>query len=279
VDGDIILNQSDRKMKIERTLITPDIAKQYLEGNKANRRTRPAVISRYAQEMKAGNWKEETAELIKIADSGLVLDGQHRLFAVIESGKSIAFYVATGVPEEVFDVLDSGVLRSSSDVLHVAGVKYANNMPSIISLFRDVNAYVSGTASHLKLTGREALQEYNEDPDFWDHVASKSIYFYEQFSKLLSPAIIGGLYAVFLKKAGEAEACKFMQQFCSGMDLTNNTIALMRNRLILDKVSNSKIDRKLKVALIIKTWNAYRSGKQKGVLKFVSETELFPVPL
>jgi len=74
-------------MEFKQLTITPSIAKGYLENNQNNRRVKDTKVKLYAREMMAGRWKEGTAEFIKISKAGNVLDGQHRLLAIIMANK------------------------------------------------------------------------------------------------------------------------------------------------------------------------------------------------
>ena len=92
-------------------LITPQMAKALLESNTNNRRPKSPIIMRYASDMQKGLWKQNTAEFIKISKSGQILDGQHRLMAVIKSNTPIIFQVARGLDDNIFDVLDLSLIH------------------------------------------------------------------------------------------------------------------------------------------------------------------------
>lgn len=97
--------------------VTPELAKVIIDhGNYENRKIRPLVVKKYAKAMLDGDWRY-SPETISIADNGRLLNGQHRLLAVIESGVTCKFLFATGFDEEVFKVLDRGTARSAADAL------------------------------------------------------------------------------------------------------------------------------------------------------------------
>lgn len=98
-------------------VITPAMAKDMLDTiNVKNRKQRPAVIARYAAMMSNGEWKL-SPEAIVIANTGRLLNGQHRLSAVVKSGVAVRFLVIRGTNEDVFEVLDRGAVRSTADAL------------------------------------------------------------------------------------------------------------------------------------------------------------------
>jgi uncharacterized protein with ParB-like and HNH nuclease domain len=120
-------------MEFKRTLIMPSLAKEILEKNIKNRRIKQPTIDRYVKDMTIGKWKEDTGEVIKISKSGVVLDGQHRLTALIKANVSLFFHIAYDIEDSVYTVLDSGSLRNSSDSFKIEGVKNSNIIPSIIT--------------------------------------------------------------------------------------------------------------------------------------------------
>jgi len=98
-------------------VITPAMASNMLETiNVKNRKIRPAVVDRYAAMIRNAEWKL-SPEAIVIANTGRLLNGQHRLSAVAKSGEAVRFLVIRGPSEDVFEVLDRGALRSTSDAL------------------------------------------------------------------------------------------------------------------------------------------------------------------
>jgi hypothetical protein len=98
--------------------VTPELAKALLEKNHGNRNLRSHTAARYAAIMKAGNWIA-APEPIVLGKSGRVLNGQHRLSAVIMADVSATFCFITGVEEEAFKVIDRGMTRSTADALSI----------------------------------------------------------------------------------------------------------------------------------------------------------------
>ena len=264
-------------MEFQKVLVTPEIAKGYLSKNKNNRRFKNPTVSRYSDDMQNGRWKENTGELIKISKNGNVLDGQHRLLAVVQSNTSIYFHFAFDVSEDVFDVLDTGSLRSSIDGFYIKGIKNATSLPSIISLhYNLLNGGKSKDAQkNNKLTNSEVLSKYYENTFLWDSVARKTMAWYQSFAKILTPSIIGGIYSL-ARNVDEVKADSFMDELCTGADISNNVVNILRNTLMKDKISLRKMPMPLKLALIIKCWNFYKEDITPKILKWDSSSEKFP---
>jgi hypothetical protein len=108
------------KKSMEVATITPDIARQWLDNNIRNRPVREGTIRKYVEAMKAGQW-ELNGETIKFSTEGVLLDGQHRLRAVVQSGVTIQSYVIHNLSGKVFDTIDTGANRSIGDLLALQG--------------------------------------------------------------------------------------------------------------------------------------------------------------
>lgn len=98
-------------------LVTPALAEEYLSKNE-NRRLRASQVAFLSQTMKAGEFKA-THQGVAFTKSGRLVDGQHRLHAIILSGKSVYMLVVRGLDEDVFEVLDCGVQRTIADRLRI----------------------------------------------------------------------------------------------------------------------------------------------------------------
>ena len=260
-------------------LVSPEMAKHYLAQNIANRRPKTPRVLLYSNEMKAGRWSSQTAETIKIASSGRVLDGQQRLMAIVHSGCSIKFHIAFNLDESVFSVLDTGSSRNSSDTFRAAGIKQDNSIPSIIAhynLMRN-NGITIGQVNN-KSTNAELLEQYYQDPEKWQRIGNHSRNWYINFAKILQPSYFGGFYALFSELDSEI-AFSFFQQLATGSDITNSSVNLLRNKLMQDKTSLRKMPPSLKIALIIKTWNYFIKGEEPKILKFNPLMDEYPKPI
>lgn len=101
--------------------ITPAKAREYLKFNTRNyRKLSRATVKTYAEDMKNGKW-ELNGEPICFSESGMLKDGQHRLAAVILSGKTVRMNVTRGVAEEV-TVYNVGKKRTNTDIARARGV-------------------------------------------------------------------------------------------------------------------------------------------------------------
>jgi hypothetical protein len=272
----------ETKLNLKKVLVTPTVAKELLLKNNSNRRVSKQTVNSYAHDMRENRWKENTAEFIKVAEDGEILDGQHRLLAVIESNSSIYFDIAYGVNKSVFDVLDTGKIRSSSDVFSTEKIENYTVITAIVksylALSKNHKADLNSSSKSNKLTNTIILEEYKKRPEFWQEVATFSHKSYKNFAHILPTSFIGTLYSYFYDISPETSR-HFINQLCTGESITNSSITVLRQSLLKDKVSQRKMQPQDKLAIIVKTWNAFRTGRNYRIMKYDRNFENMPKPI
>jgi len=132
--------------------IFPHEAESILEGQVKNRSLSKATVKRYAQMMSDGAWMLN-GESIVFAD-GQLIDGQHRLRAVIDSKVPLtAIWVEVG-NKYAFRTLDQGKKRGNADVLSIAGYNNTNELAACLALIAkiDMDWYLIGNGGGAKVT-------------------------------------------------------------------------------------------------------------------------------
>lgn len=99
--------------------ITPKQAEKYLQFNTSNRTLRKTLVNTYAKDMASGNWKL-THQGVAFNCDGTLLDGQHRLAAIVQSGVAVQMLVARGVDSRSQLVMDDHAKRNAGDALSLA---------------------------------------------------------------------------------------------------------------------------------------------------------------
>lgn len=110
------MNEGAKAMKISIMQITPDLAAEFLKRNTGNRAIRKTAVNQYADDLRRGNWKL-THQGVAISPNGRLLDGQHRLSAIVQSGISAQMVVALDVDDDSYAVIDRGKPRRLTDAL------------------------------------------------------------------------------------------------------------------------------------------------------------------
>jgi hypothetical protein len=117
---DVRQRDHDRVIKTEWEMITPDRAVELLERNTINRPLRQHYIEGLADMMRRGEWGK-THEGIAVDEAGNILDGQHRLWAIVESGVTLAMLVSYGQSRGTRLFIDSGLRRTLHDAITLVG--------------------------------------------------------------------------------------------------------------------------------------------------------------
>jgi hypothetical protein len=114
------INQAHQDMNVGVVAITPDLAARWLEGNVRNRQIDQAHVNRLAADMLAGRWRL-THQGIAFDTSDTLQDGQHRLWAVLQSGVTVRMMVTFNVAPENAETVDGGKGRSTVDRMNLSG--------------------------------------------------------------------------------------------------------------------------------------------------------------
>lgn len=101
-------------------VITPQKAAEYLSKNNKNRRLNDKVVKRYANDMAAGHWTL-THQGIAFDSEGFLLDGQHRLNAIIKCGRPVSMLVTKNMDKKSARDMDCGVIRNESHQISMHG--------------------------------------------------------------------------------------------------------------------------------------------------------------
>ena len=99
--------------------VSPETAKMWLDNNNFNRPKNVETVARYVRQIREGRWRL-THQGIAFTEDGILLDGQHRLFAIIEAGAVVPMRVCFNEPANNFSTIDCGRNRSHLDAVRMA---------------------------------------------------------------------------------------------------------------------------------------------------------------
>lgn len=165
------LRQHETDIRVETVDMTPDKAMELLANADPNRTVHQRRVGAYTRNMVAGHWRVN-GETVKLAPDGKLIDGEHRLWAVVKAGdmgiKSVPMMVAFNVPRDVRQTVDTGKARSYTDVLKIRG--YGGKGRVLASTMRYIALYRAGALSPSGIGGRlimthEELDAIYEDAD------------------------------------------------------------------------------------------------------------------
>lgn len=262
-----------KKVIIRIEAITPDRAAKMLENNTMNRNISQITVKRYALAMRNGEW-EQNGQTIIIAEDGTILDGQHRLHAVIESGMTITFLIVYNVKKAAIATIDSGVSRTFRHVLQIKGSKHASTASALTKLAWIYFFYDSEMKdSSAKIALRNTILEcfYDENKDLIERAAAIADTGCHHFVKSHMGFCI---FLMFHKNPGRAE--EFAALLKTGQNLyTGHPIMTLRSKLIDNLTGKRKLTVRETLAFYTKAWNAFLKGKDVSVFRW-NNTEPLP---
>jgi hypothetical protein len=119
-------------MRTEVWKVDPERAAELLASVRYNRPISPLTVGRYARTMLAGRWRL-TGSGISVVENGdgstHMINGAHRMQAVIKSGVTQEFLVIWEEDESVFETFDIGRTRSTATLLGLAG----HHSPAVVA--------------------------------------------------------------------------------------------------------------------------------------------------
>ena len=144
-------------MDVKIETVTPERAEAWLNANKNNRKLRDGVVEQYQSDMEKGCWTQCTAPIAFYEDGDLA-DGQHRLFAVVYSGKSQRFSIMRGLKREDGLNIDTGLTRTVVDNGRISGMDHGLSN-ELVAIARAVHM---GSATAGRMSNAEKLAIVSE---------------------------------------------------------------------------------------------------------------------
>lgn len=262
---------------VEIITVTPELAESWLARNSNNRNLRKAVVAGYARDMLAGEWVLN-GETIKFDTRGQLIDGQHRLSAVVAAETPAPMIVVHGVESDVMDTVDAGAKRSYADALKLQG---EGNTTTLAAVARRAVMWTKGARTN---TGaiRPTPREMNTFIDAHPQIRASADVAARLSSRTLLPASVIGLCHWLFSAIDADEADWFLARIADGDGLSSNhPVAALRSRIVKMRVGGGRVNETEALALTIYAWNAHRSGETRSKLQMPKgglTPENFPEP-
>jgi hypothetical protein len=263
--------KTDRFCEIK--AVGPVLAEEMLAHNTRNRPLVSSAVERFAKAMAEGRWRL-TSEAIAFDTDGVLIDGQHRLHAVLESGVQVQMAVWFGCNPSEFDALDQGMARTGGHLLALAGFPDANNRAALVSLITRVR-----TGRQDGISAQELL---NIASDMKQEPLTAAIRYGGVAYKTTKSKTAGALAAwwIMAHRKTQSDFEDFWEALRVGANLQKGSPILRLRQMFADgafKETNSR-NRAVRIAAaIILTWNAWDSNTRLKSLDWNHVTKLPPV--
>lgn len=248
--------------------ITPEIAYEALTHREdtLQRNLRPSAVRDYATEMKAGRWTYNHQGICFDVNGGIV-DGQHRMHAVVESGVSILQNCSFGAPaatldEGAFGTVDIGRKRTAGDIFYMHGVKSSKVAATVT---RRVWQYNLRSSADHPMEGSPRLRTPNETYEYYkaldpDRVHNSVLHYYRlKNNRIPEMGAVSALHYV-ASTIDPDLAEDFFTSLGTGSNLAPRSIVKKLRDFLL--VSGKSLRHEYVQELVTRAWNAMRTGRR-----------------
>lgn len=239
--------------------ITVSIAKKMLEGHENYRGLDLRRVIQYANDMQRGDW-DECGQPILFDENNNLIDGQHRLHAVIRSGCSIKFWVIYGV--RGVETIDTHKPRTLRNLLERQKYPKAQLVSAALQyvLAWEVTGKLSRDTGSSYPSRKTLLACLERHPRLHEYCAQNKAL----TSLGLSNAFTSALRYVLVRSSSEDVAFQFLGELAIGEMLQKTSpVFQLRTRLIRNKERGAiKVSPRTVIALVTKAWNLWVSGQE-----------------
>lgn len=231
------------------TLITPSKARELLQLNTKNRAISMENVRQYAVDMLNDDF-DYNGHTVCVSDTNVLLDGQQRLTACINSNTPFWTMLITNMDEATMVTIDSGRKRTYSDRLKIRG--YTES------------ASLAGVLSHVGLIARKDPKHYGFTPSELDkvlelHPDTEASAVFAKGSYLRCDTVIGAIHYIAHQTGYGSQGDEFVRTWRDGqMNYEDDPIVFIRERLNSDATKINKMTTKTKQRLIMLAWNKFK---------------------
>lgn len=268
----------DQQLSAQFETITPAIAEEWLGKNIGNRHVRSPKVAMIARDILTGAFAV-TGESVKFDWNGKLIDGQHRLQAIILADRAVTSLVVRGLDPRVQAVLDAGAKRTAADALRMRGA--ASNNLIVAASIKQLLAWergqlVSAVSNTPEVTHAEVMEWYAANADEIESSAAAA----KQWSKSLHiwPGTLTSAFYL-MSRVDPQDAHRF---FSDMVNLSLPASADPRRDLIrrLREADdrNERMHQTRQLFYILQTWNAWRRGGKRADLREMKDGRPRPLP-
>lgn len=256
--------------------MSPEWARSLLALNTSNRPVNARRVAELVKAINEGQWLL-SHQGIAIGSNQVLLDGQHRLHAIILADKTVPILLSTDCDPNTFRVVDTGQKRTAGQVLAIESVRNAHTVAATCRVLMAYEAvpHQLWTSHNVAYTNADIHSWFLPRADALQEAVHRGVCLYWRFSLVKATGLSAFIYLA--SSAGwEGETLdRFLTQLCDGVDLKeNNPVFSFRRALINGNVGqisvNSAKSSQALVASLIAVFNAWLQKKN---------VKLFRVPL
>jgi hypothetical protein len=274
IDGQLIVLAEEAVHIVN---VNPRDAQLLLDRSDKNRLFNQSNFKKLVATINDGDFAYNGSSLC-LSAAGRLLDGQHRLRAIIATGITAKFIIATGIVDKAQSTMDTGRSRTLAQNLQMNGEQYENELSGALI---GIQAWELGErATQVSLrdaTIQQSLRFYAAHPEVRD-ISREAKNYSRAIPGLSCKAISQFIWAFDKIDATERKA--FFDLLVSGVGLSEGDPILQLRNYLHTKVGKEKLTAHQLSGMTCKAWNQWREGDRKR-LAFRpggSNPEAFPEP-
>lgn len=264
-------------VKVRWETIDPDRARSLRDQHNPNNRPLRAHAARIlADDMEREDWKIN-GDTLRFDENGDLLDGQHRLDAVVRSGKAQTFLIVEGLKRRtVMPTIDRGDKRSPGHILAMDGF---SNATAAAAIARIVLNYKDGKAPNSTVSTTRIV-DFADEHDNLRLAAQYGL----QCAGVMQPSALGAVLYLGMEDGHHVKAAaRFADGISKGEQLASlDPRYLLRERMIRERThapGHRSPGLAWTMACAIICWNKYVTAQPMARLNVPSQIKGSDLPL
>lgn len=251
--------------------ITPAQAETYLALNTTNRKMRELHVDKLADDIAEGRWHINGSSIVFNGD-GTLLDGQHRLAAIVKSGVPVEMVVVRGVSKAAMATIDANIPRKANDVAAMRGY---SNTAQLVGTVRLLIILKTGSVRNGERVSHGAIMEFlRMHPHLQDSVTLAA-----RLQKTLPVTIIAAWhYLTFYIGGMHDDVTRAVGVLESGIPAySGDAIHVFRERALKDRKSlqGSLSNRVRAIWTLALAWNDFHARLPRSLCRLQQAEVLF----
>lgn len=254
--------------------ITPQMAKKWLEKNPNNRNLSQRSLNHYIRQIEEGQWVTN-GDAIRFQDNDNLMDGQHRLEAIVHTGKPMKCLIVRGLPKEAMPTIDTGRGRTVADHLKLQHKYNVNSYTATAAAIGIIWRFRNGIYVDTKerLTPAEAIAFIEQNPGI---LKSAELNANKDLTRILMPSISISTHYLF-SRIDKFKCQEFFDRLTAGHDLGKTSPILKLRTEMLGMRSSEKrrgaINQRTFLYYTISAFDAFLHGRRiDGFEKMTAKT-------
>lgn len=261
-------NGTEPQMQASVEMVTPEKALAWLTNAARNRTITNSVVRRYGADMETGRWTLNGQGII-FDINGKLVDGRHRLTAIVATQVEVLMLVVRGAKPEAFETMDSGRVRTLAHTLNIEGHKHA---AAVSAAARITFAYVAGVNLKFSATRSELLDLIRRHPAVETYAAAIA----NRDHLIKSLGVPRNAFAAVMAVANDAgdrdqEVKEFIDGFVTGEGLFSGDPRLTLRRWLARMRSETGVGggrvAEPFFAATVKAWSAFANDNDLTIIR------------